>query len=230
MAGLVPDLDDRVLLTGDSRASLNEDDQPEFLQLHFPSARQINFVQVYETFNPGALQKVSVKNPGTNTFVTVWSAPTVPAPPVARVSTVRFTDPGYPVDQVRLDFDSPQVPGWNEIDAVGIGFATCTASLVGVESPSAPIANRLDFIGPNPFVASSKLHFTLAQAGHVKAEIFDVTGRRVAMLEDRLLDAGPHEASWNGRDTDGHEAANGIYFVRLNLAGVRDTATMVKLK
>lgn len=215
---------------GTAWATLNEDDPAEFLQLHFPSPRRINFVQLYETLNPGALTTVSVKIPNTSNFMQVWSAPAVAAPPVARVNTVRFTDPGFPVDEVRLNFGSELVPGWNEVDAVGIGFATCTASLLDAAPAPTPLTSRVDFVGPNPFASSSRIHFSLARAGRVKAEVFDVNGRRVALLEDRRLEAGPHEASWNGRSTEGREAASGVYFVRVDLGGFRSTARLVKLK
>jgi hypothetical protein len=38
----------------------------------------------------------------------------------ARIFTVTFEMTSFPVSAVRIELDSPAVPGWNEIDAVSI--------------------------------------------------------------------------------------------------------------
>lgn len=212
-------------------ASLGADDQTEYLVLHFPTPAQINFVQVCETFNPGALYRVAVKNPGTGWFVYMWSAPAVPAPQASRVYTARFPDPGYLVDEVQLEFDSPAVPGWNEIDAVGIGYETCSASLVGVPGAPAPVVQGgIEFVRPNPFVASAVIRCTLTRPGRVQAEVYDVLGHRVARLADGFRAAGQHDFLWNGRDAGGRDVASGVYYVRLEAPGVRGRTKVVKLR
>jgi len=42
-----------------------------------------------------------------------------------------------------------------------------------------------------------------------------VSGRRVRALATGLMEAGPHEATWDGRDDAGQPAASGLYFARL---------------
>lgn len=101
-------------------ASVSQDDQPEFLELGFDAPAPINSISIYETYSPGAVNKVSVRNPNTGLWVEVWSGPAAPAGDASRIFNVKFPLTSFPVDAIRVDLNSPAVPGWNEIDAVGI--------------------------------------------------------------------------------------------------------------
>lgn len=72
---------------------------------------------------------------------------------------------------------------------------------------------------PNPSPGGVTFAFAMTAAGRARAEVFDASGRRVAMLLNRDLDAGPHTAVWNGRVKGGAEAPPGLYYVRLTLPG-----------
>jgi len=102
-------------------ASLTADGQPEHVDLQFSDPAPIDFVSVYETLNPGAVSAVLVMNPGTGMFESVWSGTAASSPDPARIFSVTFPQTSYPVGVVRIQLDSPSVPGWNEIDAVAIG-------------------------------------------------------------------------------------------------------------
>lgn len=101
-------------------ASLLPDDTEEFLELGFSNPAPISAVSIYETFAPGAVSKVSVRNSQTLAWVEVWNGTAAAAPPVSRIFTVTFPETSFPVDAVRIVLDSPAVADWNEIDAVGI--------------------------------------------------------------------------------------------------------------
>jgi len=69
---------------------------------------------------------------------------------------------------------------------------------------------------PNPTRAGTEIAFEVpASGGHVRLQIFDVAGRRVAVLVDGDLTGGRHAARWDGRDGTGARAAIGLYFYRL---------------
>lgn len=72
---------------------------------------------------------------------------------------------------------------------------------------------------PNPFSDESQVSFVLPETGKASLEVFDVTGRRVAVLVDAVLPAGIHHASWDGRDSGGTDCSTGIYFARLVYQG-----------
>lgn len=67
---------------------------------------------------------------------------------------------------------------------------------------------------PNPFNPVTVVQYSLAQKGHVRIAVYDVSGRVVRVLVDEERDAGPHSLVWDGRNNDGDELASGIYFVR----------------
>jgi flagellar hook assembly protein FlgD len=45
--------------------------------------------------------------------------------------------------------------------------------------------------------------------------IYDLGGRRVRTLVDRMSSPGSFETTWDGRDDRGTELANGVYFLRV---------------
>ena len=83
---------------------------------------------------------------------------------------------------------------------------------------------------PNPFNASTVIPFEVSQAGHVRLAIYDVIGRRVAVLRDRPSDPGYFTEVWDGRDASGRPAASGAYLVSLEVSGERQVQKVSLLK
>lgn len=78
---------------------------------------------------------------------------------------------------------------------------------------------------PNPFNPQTQIDFSLPFAGHVKLEVFNVMGQKIAVLVDGQLEAGAHSAVFDGRTT-----ASGVYFYKLETSGISETKKMVLLK
>lgn len=78
-----------------------------------------------------------------------------------------------------------------------------------------PVASRLRPAFPNPFNPQTTLRFELAEAGRTRLEIFDTRGRRVRVLVDHDLPAGPHELNFDGTDERGAALASGVYYLLL---------------
>lgn len=88
----------------------------------------------------------------------------------------------------------------------------------GVEETSAPAASptaRLFGAAPNPFNPWTSIRFVLARPARVRLLIFDVSGAQVRSLADRMLPAGEHHITWDGKNDRGRELASGAYFYRL---------------
>lgn len=68
---------------------------------------------------------------------------------------------------------------------------------------------------PNPFNPATSISFSLTERTHVTLEVFDVSGRRVAVLLNDDVEAGVASVRWDGRDDSGRNAASGTYFVRM---------------
>lgn len=110
----------------------------------------------------------------------------------------------------------------------GSGFFLAPQALTTeVESTPAerPTAFSLAQNYPNPFNPVTQIAFSLPDAMPVQLAIYDVLGRRVALLVDGLLPAGTHTAR-----LDASALASGTYFYRLETPqGVR-TRTMILVK
>jgi zinc metalloprotease ZmpB len=96
---------------------------------------------------------------------------------------------------------------------------------VYVSGPASGVAGSgrptlsLSLLGANPIRGNAALNYSLSQTGAVRLDLIDVTGRVVRTLVDGSTSAGPHAASWNGRDNEGRSVPNGLYFARLDAEG-----------
>jgi len=70
-------------------------------------------------------------------------------------------------------------------------------------------------VHPNPFNPCTQVSFTIDHSQHVELCIFDVTGKRIAILADRLFETGKHSLDWEGKDLKGRAVASGTYLLRM---------------
>ena len=84
----------------------------------------------------------------------------------------------------------------------------------------APMA-RFGFAAPqpNPARGHTRLRYSLSRAGHVRIAVYDAAGRRVLLVHDGELAAGPHEDSVALRSESGRALPSGLYLVRLEAEG-----------
>jgi hypothetical protein len=97
-----------------------ENGQREYLELGYNDPIPVAGVAIFETYYPGAVDMVLVRNAATGDWLEVWSGAAAAAPEEARVFLVSFPKTAFLVDGLRIELDSPNVPGWHEIDAVAI--------------------------------------------------------------------------------------------------------------
>jgi hypothetical protein len=101
---------------------------------------------------------------------------------------------------------------------------------VDVPSGSAVARVRMDQNCPNPFNPTTRIDFVLEQPGSVEIAIFDISGRRVATLQDGELAAGEHHVTWNGETDRGEPAASGAYLYVLQTPTDRLTRRMMLVR
>ncbi|MCH8285652.1 T9SS type A sorting domain-containing protein [candidate division KSB1 bacterium] len=89
----------------------------------------------------------------------------------------------------------------------------------------APLTFSLRQNYPNPFNPETVIRFALPVSGHVKIDVFDLTGKKVALLIDNPVPAGEHSVRFNGDNF-----ASGIYFYRIRAAGFTGTKKMLLVK
>src|SRR5258706_3390876 len=100
-------------------ASATTDSQKEWLILDYEKPVIPTQIDVHETYNPGALERVSIFNDA-GEEITVWQGidPTAAGTPRG-VSSIPVSA-NFKTSRVKIYLDSPRVPGWNEIDTVGL--------------------------------------------------------------------------------------------------------------
>jgi hypothetical protein len=68
---------------------------------------------------------------------------------------------------------------------------------------------------PNPFNPVATIRYSVPRETHVRLAVYDLSGRAVALLVDRVESSGRHEARWSGDDDRGAPVASGVYWYRL---------------
>jgi hypothetical protein len=74
---------------------------------------------------------------------------------------------------------------------------TTAAPVSGEDGTTAPLAYALEPNYPNPFSGRTTIRFMLAEDQPVRLEVFDLLGRRVAVVVDGPIPRGVHDLQWN---------------------------------
>ena len=85
--------------------------------------------------------------------------------------------------------------------------------------PIQPIVSLSNY--PNPFIASTTINFTAKNAyQHASVSVYNTRGQLIAKL-DTQTSSQPSEgyATWNGKDLNGNDVANGIYLYKVEIDG-----------
>lgn len=102
-------------------ASATQDGQDEWLELTYDAAVKPVEVHVVETYNPGALFKVTaVTESGMEAVLWKGQDPTPKDAAERRGTSIVKVTAALKTNRIRIHLASKDVPGWNEIDAVGI--------------------------------------------------------------------------------------------------------------
>lgn len=104
------------------------------------------------------------------------------------------------------------------------------AIVTGVADGGAPQSLPAVQAAPNPFNPSTRIVFTLPEAGRAKLSAYDLRGRLAAVIADGSFAAGTHEARWEGAGASGRHVPPGVYFIRLEGNGASASCRVVILK
>lgn len=106
-------------------------------------------------------------------------------------------------------------------DARRTGCADCPEDLLTPVPDDPETVTRISFAAPNPNPVSSSATFSFALPVQAVIElaVYDLRGRRVAVIEREELIPGRHQITWNGRDGQGRDLASGNYVAALRVRG-----------
>ncbi len=83
---------------------------------------------------------------------------------------------------------------------------------------------------PNPFNPEVTFRLNLPSEALVSIDIFDVRGRKVNTLTQRLYSSGSHQIHWNGKNSDGVAVASGVYLYRISTGRKEFSGKLTLLK
>lgn len=83
---------------------------------------------------------------------------------------------------------------------------------------------------PNPFARTTDIRCQLPGPTRVTLTVYDICGRLVRMLADENHRGGEYVVTWDGRDASGKKASPGMYFYRLEAAGLVETRKLTLLR
>jgi len=95
--------------------------------------------------------------------------------------------------------------------------------IVGVAD--APAAFAVAQNVPNPFNPTTTINFTLAKAGKVTVDVYNVAGQKVDTIVNAPMNAGSHSVTWNAS-----KFSAGVYFYTVKSGGFSETMKMTLLK
>jgi hypothetical protein len=133
-------------------------------------------------------------------------------------------------ETARSDAFTGQTPnpewGYGKIDALEAVRRTDQLTPVAeLQGPQIPASHRLAQNYPNPFNPATRIEFALPRTAAVRLAVYDVLGRQVALLVDRRLPAGTHEAVFEGSGL-----ASGVYFYQIEAGDFSQVRKMTLLR
>ncbi|HID39966.1 MAG TPA: T9SS type A sorting domain-containing protein, partial [Calditrichaeota bacterium] len=102
-----------------------------------------------------------------------------------------------------------------------------TTELLGITENKPPVAlqYRLNQNFPNPFNPITTIRYEISHAGNVKLTVYNILGEQVAVLVNRMQQAGRYEAHFDGKGL-----SSGTYIYRLRVNGKVFTKKMLLVK
>lgn len=87
----------------------------------------------------------------------------------------------------------------------------------------------------NPFNGRVRIQYDVdcietKNSGVLKIQIYDIIGRKIATLADKDMEAGRHEAVWDGKDVNGKTVPSGLYLCRFETPGGYKTLKLLMTK
>ena len=106
---------------------------------------------------------------------------------------------------------------------------------VGITEFLTPVVEKFELYQnfPNPFNPETFISFVVPNDNsgeRITLKIFDVLGREVITLVDRILTAGRYQVQWNAQNALGEDSTSGIYFYTLQTGNNIQTRKMILMR
>ena len=131
------------------------------------------------------------------------------------------------ITQTNNDNSDSQFPG-DAADCPEWSFTTVITT--GIDITEVLPATMLIGNYPNPFNQETTIHFSLAEFGYVKLEIFEITGKKIKTLISEYLIPGEFELKWDTTNNKGLKVNSGIYMYTLRTDNYQKSGRMLLLR
>ncbi|TET47568.1 M6 family metalloprotease domain-containing protein [candidate division TA06 bacterium] len=109
----------------------------------------------------------------------------------------------------------------------------CAGDPVGIQEQDRElkIENRVLLQNmPNPFYSSTMISYSVLAFSQVSLQVFDISGRFVQTLVDEPQGPGVYQVHWDGKDSSGRGAGNGLYFYHLEAGHFTATRKLILIR
>ena len=83
---------------------------------------------------------------------------------------------------------------------------------------------------PNPFNPTTQIKYQLPKQSEVRLSVFDILGREIRVLVNRVQAQGIYHVTWDGKDKQGRSLASGIYFCTIKAGNFQARQKMLLVK
>lgn len=131
------------------------------------------------------------------------------------------------------DRDTVRLVAWSMADSTvrGEGVSVIETSGTTDTDPGAlSIAPGLHAVGPNPFRSALRFELQVTRSAPTSIGVYDLGGRLVRRLVDRVVPPGRHALTWDGRDSRGESVAAGMYYLRLRSDGLEQSRGLLRIR
>lgn len=236
---VVVDDSENIYVTGFSSGEAND-----FATIKYNSAGDMIWVNRYNNSEDGDDRAVDIKvDASGNTYVTGWSRDHGTR---YDYLTLKYNSAGTKIWEMRLNSTSAtidskpyaiDIDGDGNIYVTGFGngstgnedimtvkYSEVVTNITG-NTNSSPEGYELKQNYPNPFNPSTKISFSIQDAGMTTLKIYDMAGKEVAQLVNGTMNAGTYEYNF-----DGAGLSSGIYFYTLQSGEFTQTKKMNLIK
>ncbi len=149
----------------------------------------------------------------------------------ARCDSIFLVDPTGKMRPSRIDMMAQDslvlvAPGDSGIGSFLIfKYGSLIVDGVSERQPSVPAHITLEQNYPNPFNPGTTIRFRVPRQAPVTLAVYDILGRQITTLVERIMPPGEYTVSWDARDDP-----SGVYWYRLSTNDVAVTKMMVLMK
>lgn len=117
---------------------------------------------------------------------------------------------------------------WGNFSAIFIEINQFT----GIDDPHSQSGYQYPevHIHPVPSQIITNIELQVESSTRISIEIYDILGRKVRSLSNRVFSAGSHDLVWDSRDQSGSLVTSGVYFLRLSTMRKVKNYKIIKIK